>query len=245
MRMTIILASICSLLISCATLTGGGEGASTDQASIDSNAAPSLDHVVSDPQDIGDMGQTSHEVQAAEQQTAQVDALNEQRSNSELDAAAPEAASAGTDSFYASSQPIVAPEVEQVTEPSLPSELPQKQAASWDQHTEAAPSYQEEEKPAPVKKTKKVVKHKKDTKKKVAKQSKKSKKVIAKASKKSKKVIAKKSLKADCKKIAKNIKKSSKRDVAMCKVGNKKKVASKSKSQKSRRVAQSGSSTVK
>lgn len=244
MRMTIILASICSLLISCATLTGGGEQAPAEQASLDSAAAPSMQSSLPELHDMGDGSQATQEVQVAEQQTAQVDTMNEQRSSSELDAAAPETASAGTDSFYASSQPAVAPEVEQVTESSLPTELPQKQVASWDQHTEAASSYQEET-PAPVKKSKKVVKHKKESKKQIAKHSKKSKKVIAKASKKSKKVIAKKSPKADCKKIAKNIKKSSKREVAMCKAESKKKVASKSKSQKSRRVAQSGSSAIK
>lgn len=246
MRMTIILASICSLLISCATLTGGGDsGQQQEQASLDSAAtSPSLDTNVA-PAASADQTYASHEmtdsqapmeVQAAEQQTAQVDAMNEQRSSSELDAAAPETTSSGTDSFYASGQPST-PDVEQVTS-APPSELPQKSVASWDQHTESTPSYQEEEKPMPVKKSKKIVKSKKQDKKKIAKQSKKSKKEIAKHGKKSKKVIAKKS-KMDCKKIAKNTKKSSKREIAMCKAEIKK-VAKTKKSHKTGKLAQAG-----
>jgi hypothetical protein len=246
--MTIILASICAFLVSCATLTGGGEGQQQDQASLDSAAtspsidtqtapAGSTDQAYSSPDMGGDSSQPAMEAQQAEHQTAQADAMNEQRSTSELDAAAPESTSSGTDSFYASSQPV-APEVEQVTTP--PSELPQKQVASWDQHT-SAPSYQEEEKPMPVKKSKKVAKSSKHDKKKIAKHSKKSKKEIAKHSaKKSKKAIAAhKKSKVDCKKVAKNTKKSNKREIAMCKAEIKK-VAKLKKSGKTGKVAQAG-----
>lgn len=246
MRMTIILASICSLLISCATLTGGDSGQPEQQASNTDSAAtsPSLDENVA-PAASADQTYASHEmtdsqapmeVQAAEQQASKVDAMNEQRSSSELDAAAPETTSSGTDSFYASGQPST-PEVEQVTS-APPTELPQKTAASWDQHTDSSSSYQEEEKPVMSKKSKKISKHKKHDKKKIAKHSKKSKKQIAKLSKKSKKAIAKKS-KVDCKKIAKNTKKSSKREIAMCKAEIKK-VAKLKKSGKTGKVAQAG-----
>lgn len=249
MRMTIILASICAFLVSCATLTGGGEGQQQEQASID-NASPSLDaqtapagagssdQAYSSPEMGGDSSQPAMEAQQAEHQTAKADAMNEQRSTSELDAAAPESSSSGTDGFYASSQPV-APEVEQVTTP--PSELPQKQVASWDQHT-STPSYQEEEKPMPVKKSKKVAKSSKHDKKKIAKHSKKSKKEIAKhsAKKSSKKAIASnKKSKVDCKKVAKNTKKSNKREIAMCKAEIKK-VAKLKKSGKTGKVAQAG-----
>jgi hypothetical protein len=224
-------------------LTGGGEGTQQqEQASTDGAAtSPSLDANVA-PAASADQTYASHEMsdsqapmeaQAAEQQSAQVDANNEQRSASELDAAAPETTSSGTDSFYASAQPPT-PEVEQVTS-TPPSELPQKSVASWDQHTDSSPSYQEEEKPMPVKKSKKMAKNKKHDKK-IAKHSKKSKKEIAKLSKKSKKALAKKS-KVDCKKVAKHTKKSSKREIAMCKAEIKK-VAKAKKSGKTGKVAQ-------
>jgi hypothetical protein len=249
MRMTVILVSICSLfLISCATLNtliGGGSApagqASTDSAAASpgleaSNVAPaaSADQTYAS-QEMADSGQASTEVQAAEHQTAQADAMNEQRSASELDAAAPETTASGTDNFYASSQPST-PEVEQVTS-TPPSELPQKQVASWDQHT-SAPSY-EEEQPMPVKKSKKVVKNSKHDKKKIAKHSKKSKKEIAKRGKKADRMVASKKAKVDCKKVAKNTKKSSKREIAMCKAEIKKEAKYK-KSHKTGKVAQAG-----
>ncbi len=248
MRMTMILASICAFLVSCATLTGGGEGQQPQEQVSLENASPSLDaptapmgstdQAYSSPDLGGDSaGQPAMEAQQAANQTAQADALNEQRSTSELDAAAPESTSSGADGFYASSQPA-APEVEQVVTP--PSELPQKQIASWDQHT-SAPSYQEEVKPMPVKKSKKIAKSSKQAKKKIAKHSKKSKKEIAKHSaKKSTKAIAThKKSKVDCKKVAKNTKKSSKHEIAMCKAKIKK-VAKLKKSGKTGKVAQAG-----
>jgi len=245
MRMTIILASICVFLVSCATFTGGdtpaeqpaAESAAASPAS-ETPAAPTGDAYAAAPTspDIGDVGQASMEAQAAEHQTAQVDTMNEQRSSNELDAAAPEGSAAGTDSFYASSQPATPPEVEQVTESApMPSSLPQKQVASWDKHTDTSSSYQEE-KPMTSKKHKKL--SKKHDKKKIAKHSKKQKREIAKHSKKSKKAIAKKS-KVDCKKVAKHTKKSSKREIAMCKAEIKK-IAKHKKGSKTGKVAQAG-----
>lgn len=263
MRMSLILASLCSFLISCATLTGGGEKApeAAESASVDGNGAPSLDMNAAPtayseqasytPSDIGDSGSANGELQAVESHENQAEAMNEQRSTSELDSAAPETSSAGTDSFYASAQPEtppapVEPEVSTGSDPALepvasemPSELPQREVASWDQQASevANPVMDEEpqhevEKPV-YKKSKKIAKSHKKDKKKIAKKSKKSKKQIASKSKKtkkhlakksksSKKSLAKKSKKLDCKKIAKNGKKSNKRDIASCRVEKKK-----------------------
>src|SRR5207253_3343306 len=164
MRMTIILASICTLLISCATLTGGEttapEGTSLDSTSAsapapDMNVAPAASaNQAYSSQEKADPSQANMEVQAAEHQEAQAATLNEQRSTSELDAAAPEGSS--TDSFYASSGQSHS-EVEQVVpDVQVPSELPQKQVSSWSQHKEPIASYEEpkQEKPS-FKKSKK------------------------------------------------------------------------------------------
>jgi len=238
MRIKIILASICSMLISCATLTGGDSGQKEITLETVEESSPSLDMGAA-PAGSADPSYASHEmtdsqapmeIQAAEQQSAQVDTMNEQRSTSELDAAAP------------AMEPVLS---------AAPSEAPQEPVASWDQHSEnltpASPSY-EDEKPLPLKKSKaiskskkldkkKIAKSKKQDKKKIAKQAKKSKKAIAKHGKKSKKAIAKKS-KAECKKIVKNAKKHSKREIAMCKAETKKKVAA--KSGKTGKLAQAG-----
>jgi hypothetical protein len=250
--MTIILASLCSLLVSCATLTsltGGSETPSETAALEDGAAAPPAQDLNLAPagtvdqtyasQEVVEPGQVAMEAQAAEHQEIQASVMNEQRSNSELDAAAPETT---TDAFAAGGQ--ASADVEQVL-PEIPAELPQKQVASWSHHSSfTAGSYEEPKREKhsykkskkSTKSSMKAAKASKHDKKKIAKNSKKSKKHVAKHSKKSNKVVAKKS-KVDCKKIAKNSKKSSKREIASCKA-EKKKVAS--KSHKIGKVAKAG-----
>lgn len=221
MRNKIILVSLCSLMVSCSTLKGG-DGASPETGSEGVVSLPVLSPAseVPMPQEPADMGQAHAEAQTAQHEESRVDALNEQRSTAELDAAAPE--TSGVDTFYASGQqPSEAtPVLSEVATPSMT--LPEKlNPADY----AAADSYEEPqaEKPA-FKKSKKIsrkaAKISKHNKKKIAK-SKKSKKDIAKHSKKSGKKIAKKS-NSECKKITKNPKKHSKREIAMCKAENKK-----------------------
>lgn len=226
MRMALILASLSTLLISCASLNMGGETTpeSPEAASLDGGP-----EVGGTSQEMSDASQAPVEIQAAEQQIVQAEAMNEQRSTSELDAAAPEV---GTDTFHASTQtPGIDPVV---PDTELPTQLPEKTGASWDQQASAVPTYETPQEEKPIykksKKSSKVSKKRAKNHSKIAKRDKKStKRDIAKVSKKSKKSIAQKSKsKRDCKKIVKGSKKSTKKAIAMCKA-DKNKMAHKGK----------------
>jgi hypothetical protein len=237
MKNTIILAALCSLLISCATMDNGAEQAPSPTPATDSAAggAPSspdlgISTPAANPVDIGDGSQAQAESQAAVTQEAQAQTMNEQRSTTEMEGVSPVPAA---DTFTAGSQNSQIPPL-----PEMASTLPEKHAAYHDDSS-ASTSRFSEEKPRAKKSVKKSQKKskaiaKKSSKKdKIAKKS--SKKSIAKnSSKKSK--VAKKLSKADCKKIAKHTKKASKKEIAMCKA-EKKKVAQ-HKSKKLGKVAQ-------
>jgi hypothetical protein len=274
MKMKIFVAAICSLLISCATMNLGGDpqpapeqtpategtlGAEQSPAAAPTNSPdialtpattePAGDSTFSSPpSDIGDSGSAKMEAQAAEHQETQADAMNEQRSTNELDAAAPE--TQGTDSFYASSQqPPASPEVDQVvSQEKAPTELPEKKVASWSDRSASSASADESAADTKYEKAHKSKKHAKKQKhvakhsakknhKKIAKKSSKS-KMVAKHGKKSKTLAKNKKSKMDCKKIAKHTKKASKREVAMCKAEQKK--LARHKSKKMGKVAQAG-----
>lgn len=263
MKKIIILALMSSLLISCATLRdlvgeSAGQRPADQQANLDGeqtavNTSPDVGSAAASSEptyssnEMGDSSQAPMEVQQAEQQAAHAEQMAEQRSTSELDAAAPESSASGSDGFYASTNTtpgMPTGEVEQVAAPEapqMPTELPEK-GASWDQAAaNATPesSYEEPKYDKPAKKSSKKI-AKKSKKEKIAKNSKKSKRQIASA-KKSKKYAAKKS-KADCKKIAKHSKKSNKKEIAMCKA-EKRKVAS-VKSKKSGKLARAGGNST-
>ena len=231
MRIALILASL-SFLVSCASLNLGGEAAPTengDTASLDGMNLPEGSAPAQAPTESSSYASTeSSETPVA---AIQPEVINEQRSESEIDAAAPETS---TDTFHASTQ---TPGIEEAP----PTQLPEKTGASWDKQASALPVYEEtkQEKAYNSHKAKKSSKISKKSSKqhgKLAKKDKKSKKDIAKNSKKSKKSLAKKS-KVDCKKVAKLSKKAKKSEVAMCKI-EKKKMAQKSK--KMGKVASAG-----
>lgn len=246
MRFALILA-LSTTLISCASLKLGGEAQPEAPAELSLNS--------DDANQMGFNMDASATPAQAEQQGAAAMAMNEQRSNSELDAAAPET---GTDTFHASISQT--PGLEAAPSPEVPTQLPEKTVASWDQHAstpaeptedssanfvlprreEASVSYDE---PTPAPETPAVAKKSSKKSSKISKNSKKSKKALAKNSKKSKKSLAKKAKSPkNCNKIVKSSKKSTKKAIAMCKA-EKKKIAQKSK--KSRKLASSNSSSVR
>jgi len=226
--MTIILASVCSFLISCSTLellNPTPEAAvNSEQPVVSPEPAPVAQSSEQVPNlDMGDGSQVQAETQAAEQQQVQTQTMNEERSNSELDSVAPEVPA--TDTFYAGTQQ----KTETPTPELFPATLPEKQeVTSHHEEYSRSSAGMSEEKAIPKKSVKRE--SKKHSKKSIAKKSsKKSHKIAKKQNSKKHKALAKKSSKKmDCKKIAKHTKKASKKEIAMCKA-EKRKVASKAK----------------
>lgn len=235
MRNLLILASICSFLVSCATLESmlpkSETAAQPEQVTItqEGPVSPSLSSGAVEPAaDLGDGSQAQAESQAAEVQSERSQVNNEERSTSELDSAAPEGHA--SDTFYASTEQ----KTETPTPELFPATLPEKQAAA-PREEYARPDYSRssvvgvEEKPQ-VKKSAKREIAKKHSKKHLAKKDKKHNKVAKKHGSKKSKAIAKKSnKKMDCKKIAKHSKKASKKEIAMCKAEKRKMASTKTK----------------
>lgn len=232
MRMTIMLAAACSFLISCSTLEllspKQETAANPEQPVISPEPTASASLTNGTESDMGDGSQVQSETQAAEQQQEQTHVANEQRSNSELDSAAPEVPA--TDTFYAGTQA----KTETPTPELFPATLPEKQpvTSNHEEYSRSSAGTTEEKAVSQKSSKQKSSKHlaKKHSKKSIAKKnSKKSHHIAKKQSSKKHKAMAKKSsIKMDCKKIAKHSKKASKKEIAMCK-SEKRKVASKSK----------------